>query len=100
MQFRTWRHLQLRLSLVGLWLTCARAMRAPTARCDEDHQATLHDSPCARDRLVGKGAALHKLGLERARVAAVATKAGQGADLRFERIPAAKVDLLKKAFGR
>jgi len=43
---------------------------------------------------------LHKLGLERARVTAVATAAGQGADLRFERIPAAKVDLLKKAIGR
>ena len=43
---------------------------------------------------------LHKLGLDRARVTAVATKAGQGADLRFERIPAAKVDLLKKAIGR
>ena len=43
---------------------------------------------------------LRKLGLERARVTAVATKAGQGADLRFERIPAAKVDLLKKAIGR
>ena len=43
---------------------------------------------------------LHKLGLERARVTAVATKAGHGADLRFERIPAAKVDLLKKAIGR
>jgi uncharacterized protein YjiS (DUF1127 family) len=43
---------------------------------------------------------LHKLGLDRARVTAVATKPGQGADLRFERIPAAKVDLLKKAIGR
>ena len=44
---------------------------------------------------------LHKLGLERTRVTAVATKAGQGADLRFERIPATKVDLLlKKAIGR
>jgi hypothetical protein len=43
---------------------------------------------------------LHKLGLDRARVTAVATKPGQGADLRFERIPAAQVDLLKKAIGR
>ena len=43
---------------------------------------------------------LHKLGLVRARVIAVATKAGQGADLRFKSIPAAKVDLLKKAIGR
>lgn len=39
---------------------------------------------------------LRHLGLDRARVVAVATKAGQGADLRFEGIPASKVDLLKK----
>ena len=39
---------------------------------------------------------LRKLGLDRARVVAVATKPGQGADLRFEGIPASKVDLLKK----
>ena len=43
---------------------------------------------------------LHQLGLERARVTAVATKPGQGADLRFEHIPAAEVDALKKAIGR
>jgi hypothetical protein len=43
---------------------------------------------------------LHELGLDRARVTAVATKPVQGADLRFERIPAADVDLLKKALGR
>jgi len=39
---------------------------------------------------------LRHLGLDRARVVAVATKVGQGADLRFEGIPASKVDLLKK----
>jgi hypothetical protein len=39
---------------------------------------------------------LRHLGLDRARVVAVAMKAGQGADLRFEGIPASKVDLLKK----
>jgi len=39
---------------------------------------------------------LRRLGLDRARVVAVAMKAGQGADLRFEGIPASKVDLLKK----
>lgn len=39
---------------------------------------------------------LRHLGLDRARVVAVATRAGQGADLRFEGIPASKVDLLKK----
>ena len=39
---------------------------------------------------------LRQLGLDRARVVAVAMKLGQGADLRFEGIPASKVDLLKK----
>lgn len=43
---------------------------------------------------------LRQLGLDRARVTAVATKPGQGADLRIERVPASKVDLLKKAIGR
>lgn len=43
---------------------------------------------------------LHQLGLDRARVTAVATKPGQGADLRFEHVPAAQVDALKKAIGR
>lgn len=43
---------------------------------------------------------LHHLGLERARVTAVATKPGQPGDLRIEHIPVAKVDVLKKAIGR
>ena len=43
---------------------------------------------------------LHQLGLERARVTAVATKPGQGSDLRFEHIPVAQIDVLKKAIGR
>ncbi len=43
---------------------------------------------------------LRKLGLDRAVVTAVATKPGQGADLRFEHIPAAKVDLLTKGVGK
>ena len=43
---------------------------------------------------------LHQLGLERARVTAVATKPGQGSDLRFERIPVAQIDVLRKAIGR
>ncbi len=42
---------------------------------------------------------LHALGLHGAKVTAVATKPGQGGDLRFEHIPCAKVDLLKKAIG-
>ncbi len=42
---------------------------------------------------------LHALGLRGAKVTAVATKPGQGGDLRFEHIPCAKVDLLKKAIG-
>lgn len=42
---------------------------------------------------------LHKLGLDEARVTAVATKPDRGANLRFEGIPAAKVDALKKAIG-
>ena len=43
---------------------------------------------------------LHQLGLDRARVIAVATKPGQGSDLRFEHIPVAQIDALKKAIGR
>jgi hypothetical protein len=43
---------------------------------------------------------LHQLGLDRALVTAVATKPGQGADLRFEHIPAADIDKLRKAIGR
>ncbi|MDB5217433.1 MAG: hypothetical protein JWO86_5360 [Myxococcaceae bacterium] len=43
---------------------------------------------------------LHQLGLERARVTAVATKPGQGSDLRFEHIPVAQIDILEKAIGR
>jgi hypothetical protein len=43
---------------------------------------------------------LHQLGLDRARVTAVATKPGQGADLRFEHIPAADIDALRQAIGR
>jgi hypothetical protein len=37
---------------------------------------------------------------ESATVTAVATKPGQGSDLRFEHIPAANVDTLRKALGR
>jgi hypothetical protein len=43
---------------------------------------------------------LRKLGLDRAVVTAVATKPGQGADLRFEHIPAAKVDLLSRGIAK
>ena len=43
---------------------------------------------------------LHQLGLDRARVTAVATKPGQGSDLRFEHIPVAQIDILRKAIGR
>ncbi len=42
---------------------------------------------------------LHALGLRSAKVTAVATKPGQGGDLKFEHIPCAKVDLLKRAIG-
>ena len=42
---------------------------------------------------------LHSLGLRNAKVTAVATKPGQGGDLRFEHIPCAELDLLKKAIG-
>ena len=43
---------------------------------------------------------LHKLGLERARVTAVATKPGHESDLRIEHIPLSKIDALKSAIGR
>jgi hypothetical protein len=43
---------------------------------------------------------LHQLGIDRARVTAVATKPGQGSDLRFQHIPVAQIDALKKAIGR
>ena len=43
---------------------------------------------------------LHELGLERASVEAVATKAGHVAELRFAGIPVDRVDVLKKAIGR
>jgi len=43
---------------------------------------------------------LRQLGLDRATVVAVATKPGKGGDLRFEHIPAASVDTLKRAIGR
>jgi hypothetical protein len=43
---------------------------------------------------------LHQLGLDRAKVEAVATKPGQPADLRFSGIPVSRVDDLKKAIGR
>lgn len=45
-------------------------------------------------------ARLHALGLERARVSVVATKPGQEADLRIERVPASKVGVLRRALGR
>jgi hypothetical protein len=43
---------------------------------------------------------LHELGLDRARVTAVATKPGHESDLRFEHIPVSKIDALKQAIGR
>jgi hypothetical protein len=42
---------------------------------------------------------LHTLGVARARVTVVATKKGQGADLRFDHIPATQIDDLRKAIG-
>ena len=42
---------------------------------------------------------LRQLGLERATVTAVATKPGQGSDLRFEHVPCAEVDTLREALG-
>ena len=66
----------------------AKARRGRTTTPDERALAALLQK------------SLHTHGLDRARVTAVATKPGQGADLRFEHIPAAKVDVLKKAIGR
>lgn len=43
---------------------------------------------------------LHQLGLERAKVEAVATKPGQPADLRISGIPVGRIDELKTAIGR
>lgn len=43
---------------------------------------------------------LRQLGLERAKVEAVATTPGQPADLRFTGIPVDRIDVLKKAIGR
>jgi hypothetical protein len=40
---------------------------------------------------------LRELGLERARVTAVATKPGQPADVRIERVPLERLGVLKKA---
>lgn len=45
-------------------------------------------------------AALHAAGLDRARVSAVATKPGQGADLRIERVPVAQLATFVKALRR
>lgn len=42
-------------------------------------------------------AILHKAGLSRVRVTAVATKPGQGADLRIERVPVAQLAAFRKA---
>ncbi len=44
-------------------------------------------------------ARLHRLGLRRAIVAAVATEPGHGADLRIEHVPCAEVGLLRKALA-
>ncbi len=62
--------------------------RGRTTTADERSLAALLQRRC------------RQLGLDRASVTAVATKAGQGSDLRFEHIPAAQVDTLKKALGR
>jgi hypothetical protein len=43
---------------------------------------------------------LRQLGVERAKVEAVATKPGQAAELRLAGIPVDQIDLLKKAIGR
>jgi len=70
------------------------------AKSDGEHhgrgRTTTPDERALAELLERK---LHKLGIEGARVTAVATKPGQGANLRFEGIPAAKVDVLKRAIG-
>jgi hypothetical protein len=54
-------------------------------------------SPAERAEAAKLEAALRKAGLDRARVAAVATKPGQGADLRIERVPVAQLTVFRKA---
>jgi hypothetical protein len=65
-----------------------KAARGRTTSADERSLAALIERK------------LHKLGLDRARVTAVATKAGHESDLRFEHIPVSKIDTLKTAIGR
>ncbi len=65
----------------------AKKQRGRTTSADERALATLLQRR------------LRQLGLERATVTAVATKPGQGSDLRFEHIPAANVSALAKAVG-
>jgi hypothetical protein len=60
-------------------------------------RTTTPDERASAGRLEAR---LHALGLRAARVTAVATKPGQGADLRIEHIPVAKLDVLKKALDR
>jgi hypothetical protein len=66
-----------------------------TLKCRQEHPTSrLAGRPHSRGKR-----RLHQLGLDRARVTAVATKPGQGSDLRFEHIPVAQIDALKKAIG-
>lgn len=60
-------------------------------------RTTTPDERASAARLEAR---LHALGLERVRVIALATKPGQGADVRIEHLPVAQLELLKKAFRR
>jgi hypothetical protein len=57
-------------------------------------------TPDERARAAKLEARLRELGLDRARVTAVATKPGQGADVRIELVAIDELDLLKRALGR
>jgi hypothetical protein len=57
-------------------------------------------TPEERARAAGLQAALHGAGLTRARVAAVATKPGQEADVRIEGVPMSALDKLRAALGK
>ncbi len=70
-----------------------RAQKAPPRR----GKTTTADE---RERAAALQSALRAGGLDRARVIAVATKPGQSADVRIDRVPLAQLSALRKALGK
>jgi hypothetical protein len=92
------KHLDVAKASVNELKAAAKELRAAASTGARSRGRTT--TPEERTHAAALQAALHAAGLHGARVSAVATKPGQEADLRIERVPISAVATLRTAFGK